>query len=39
MNRERRVTDLYNAVLPISEPDAFQRVIAGEPEDRSFRVV
>ena len=33
MNREREVTDIYEAVRPISDREAFQRVISGETDD------
>jgi hypothetical protein len=33
MNRERLVTDLHESVKSITDPDAFQRVIAGESAD------
>lgn len=33
MNRERKVTDVYEAVRSIAEPEAFQLVIAAETDD------
>jgi hypothetical protein len=33
MNRERQVSDLYESVRSIADPDAFQRVVAGETDD------
>lgn len=33
MNRERKVADVYEAVRSITEPEAFQLVIAGEADD------
>lgn len=32
MNRERKINDLYESLKSITEPDAFRRVIEGEPD-------